>query len=95
VLQHGQRRQGLKLVPGMVFIIKLKLNAGKRETKQLADGWTVVTKDRSLTAQFEKMVAVTPLGSEVLTAWPGYPGNYAPFCKMRHGYTAARINEQF
>lgn len=45
------------------------LNAGKRDTKQLADGWTVVTKDRSLSAQWEHMVAVTEEGFEVLTAW--------------------------
>ena len=70
VLHYGQRGQGLRLEAGMVFTIEPMLNAGKRETKQLADGWTVVTKDRSLSAQFEHMVAVTPAGYEVLTPWP-------------------------
>ena len=78
VLHYGQRGQGLKLEAGMVFTIEPMLNAGKRETKQLNDGWTVVTKDRSLSAQFEHMVAVTPEGYEVLTAWPGGTGAYAP-----------------
>lgn len=54
----------------MVFTIEPMLNAGSRETRQLADGWTVVTKDRSLSAQWEHMVAVTAEGYEVLTAWP-------------------------
>jgi len=61
----------------MVFTIEPMLNAGRRETRQLADGWTVVTRDRSLSAQWEHMVAVTPEGYEVLTPWPegfgGYP----------------------
>ncbi len=70
VLHYGQRGQGLRLEPGMVFTIEPMLNAGRRETKQLADGWTVVTRDRSLSAQFEHMVAVTPSGHEVLTPWP-------------------------
>lgn len=74
VLHYGQRGQGLTLEVGMVFTIEPMLNAGKRETKQLADGWTVVTRDRSLSAQFEHMVAVTPSGYEVLTAWPGDTG---------------------
>ena len=67
VLHYGQRGQGLRLEAGMVFTIEPMLNAGKRETRQLADGWTVVTKDRSLSAQWEHMVAVTEEGCEVLT----------------------------
>ncbi|TXT38628.1 MAG: methionyl aminopeptidase [Comamonadaceae bacterium] len=70
--------QGVKLEAGMVFTIEPMLNAGQRETKQLPDKWTVVTKDRSLSAQFEHMVAVTPSGYEVLTSWPGGTGAYAP-----------------
>ncbi|EPU1283699.1 type I methionyl aminopeptidase, partial [Pseudomonas aeruginosa] len=46
------------------------LNAGRPETKEMPDGWTVVTKDRSLSAQWEHMVLVTAQGYEVLTAWP-------------------------
>ena len=76
VLHYGQRGLGLTLEPGMVFTIEPMLNAGGRETKQLADGWTVVTKDRSLSAQWEHMVAVTHDGYEVLTAWPGGAGAY-------------------
>ncbi len=70
VLHYGRRGEGLRLVPGMVFTIEPMLNAGRRETRQLPDGWTVVTQDRSLSAQFEHMVAVTPSGYEVLTPWP-------------------------
>ena len=77
VLHYGQRGQGLKLELGMVFTIEPMLNAGKRDTRQLQDGWTVVTKDRSLSAQWEHMVAVTPSGCEVLTAWPEDTGSYA------------------
>ena len=76
VLHYGQRGLGLTLEPGMVFTIEPMLNAGGRETKQLADGWTVVTRDRSLSAQWEHMVAVTHDGYEVLTAWPGGTGAY-------------------
>ncbi|KQR62548.1 type I methionyl aminopeptidase [Acidovorax sp. Leaf160] len=74
VLHYGQPGTGLKLEAGMVFTIEPMLNAGRRETRKLADGWTVVTKDRSLSAQWEHMVAVTPDGYEVLTAWPGGTG---------------------
>ena len=76
VLHYGRRGQGLRLEAGMVFTIEPMLNAGQRETKELADGWTVVTKDRSLSAQWEHMVAVTGSGYEVLTAWPGGTGAY-------------------
>jgi len=71
VLHYGQRGEGLTLEAGMVFTIEPMLNAGQRGTRQLADGWTVVTKDGSLSAQWEHMVAVTPEGCEVLTAWAG------------------------
>jgi methionyl aminopeptidase len=76
VLHYGQRGQGLRLEPGIVFTIEPMLNAGRRDTRQLADGWTVVTKDRSLSAQWEHMVAVTEEGYEVLTVWPGGTGAY-------------------
>ncbi|MBS0341212.1 MAG: type I methionyl aminopeptidase [Proteobacteria bacterium] len=78
VLHYGRRGEGLRLEAGMVFTIEPMLNAGKRDTRQLADGWTVVTRDKSLSAQWEHMVAVTPEGYEVLTAWPGGTGSYAP-----------------
>ncbi len=76
VLHYGRRGEGLKLEPGMVFTIEPMLNAGRRETRQLQDGWTVVTRDRSLSAQWEHMVAVTPDGYEVLTPWPGGTRTY-------------------
>ncbi|MDR3368093.1 type I methionyl aminopeptidase [Rhodoferax sp.] len=76
VLHYGRRGEGLKLEPGMVFTIEPMLNAGKRETKELPDGWTVVTKDRSLSAQWEHMVAVTPFGYEVLTPWSDATASY-------------------
>jgi methionyl aminopeptidase len=78
VHHFGKPGTGLVLEPGMVFTIEPMLNAGRAETKQLADGWTVVTKDRSLSAQWEHMVAVTADGYEVLTAWPDGTGAYAP-----------------
>ena len=78
VLHYGNRGEGIRLEPGMVFTIEPMLNAGKRDTRELADGWTVVTKDRSLSAQWEHMVAVTPDGYEVLTPWPGGAGAYPP-----------------
>lgn len=76
VLHYGQRGEGLKLQAGMVFTIEPMLNAGKRDIRHLSDGWTVVTKDRSLSAQWEHMVAVTPEGYDVLTTWPGGTGAY-------------------
>jgi len=77
VLHYGRRGEGLKLEPGMIFTIEPMLNAGGRETKELPDGWTVVTRDRSLSAQWEHMVAVTPEEYDVLTPWPGGTGAYA------------------
>ena len=78
VLHYGRRGEGPELKEGMVFTIEPMLNAGKREIRQLADGWTVTTKDRSLSAQWEHMVAVTRDGHEVLTAWPDGTGDYPP-----------------
>ena len=77
VLHYGRRGEGLKLEAGMVFTIEPMLNAGRRETRELPDGWTVVTKDHSLSAQWEHMVAVTDTGFEVLTPWPDEDGSYA------------------
>ncbi|MBT2334373.1 type I methionyl aminopeptidase [Variovorax paradoxus] len=76
VLHYGQRGQGLRLQEGMVFTIEPMLNAGTRETRELPDGWTVVTRDHSLSAQWEHMVAVTADGFEVLTPWPEGTGPY-------------------
>lgn len=70
VLHYGRGGEGLTLVPGMVFTIEPMINAGKAATTSLPDGWTVVTKDRSLSAQWEHMVVVTEEGYDVLTRWP-------------------------
>ncbi len=67
VLHYGQPDTGLTLEPGMIFTIEPMINAGRREVRVLPDGWTVVTKDRSLSAQWEHTVLVTETGVEVLT----------------------------
>lgn len=64
----GKRGLGLRLAPGMAFTIEPMLNEGSAEVEQLADGWTVVTKDGGLSAQFEHTVLVTEAGCEVLTS---------------------------
>lgn len=71
VLHYGRPDTGEVLVPGMVFTIEPMINLGRRETRLLPDGWTVVTRDHSLSAQWEHTVAVTEDGCEVLTRLPG------------------------
>ncbi len=70
ILHYGRRGTGLELQAGMIFTIEPMINAGKRHVKLLADNWTVVTKDRSLSAQWEHTVLVTDKGYEVLTKRP-------------------------
>ncbi|MDF3933552.1 type I methionyl aminopeptidase [Pseudomonas citronellolis] len=70
VLHYGKPGHGLRLEPGMLFTIEPMLNAGRGECRVLADGWTVVSRDGSLSAQWEHMVAVTDSGFEVLSLWP-------------------------
>jgi len=67
VLHYGQPGTGLELVEGMTFTVEPMVNAGRRQVKLLRDGWTVVTKDHSLSAQWEHTVLVTAEGVEVLT----------------------------
>jgi methionyl aminopeptidase len=67
VLHYGKPGEGLRLKPGMCFTIEPMVNAGKRFIKVLPDGWTVVTKDRSLSAQWEHTILVTETGHEILT----------------------------
>jgi methionyl aminopeptidase len=67
VLHYGSPGTGIELRPGMTITVEPMLNAGKRHVKLLADGWTVVTKDHSLSAQWEHTVLVTDSGFEVLT----------------------------
>ncbi len=73
VLHYGRPGTLDELVPGMVFTIEPMINAGGREIRELGDGWTIVTKDRSLSAQWEHTVAVTESGYEVLTLSAGSP----------------------
>ena len=67
VLHYGKAGTGELLVPGMIFTIEPMVNAGKRDVKLLPDGWTVVTKDHSLSAQWEHTILITDTGHEVLT----------------------------
>jgi methionyl aminopeptidase len=67
VLHYGERDTGVELRPGMTFTIEPMINAGKRHVRLLPDGWTVVTKDHSLSAQWEHTVLVTEQSVEVLT----------------------------
>jgi len=71
ILHYGKSGKGLELRAGMTFTIEPMINQGKRHTRLLADEWTVVTKDRSLTAQWEHTVLVTDDGYELLTLAPG------------------------
>ena len=74
VLHYGKPGTLEELVPGMVFTIEPMINAGRREVKEHGnDGWTIVTKDHSLSAQWEHTVLVTPTGYEVMTLSAGSP----------------------
>ncbi len=72
VLHYGKPGTREELKPGMTFTIEPMVNLGKRHVKVLPDAWTVVTKDRSLSAQWEHTLLVTDDGFEVLTALPGH-----------------------
>jgi methionyl aminopeptidase len=73
VLHYGTPATGMKLQPGMTFTIEPMINAGRKDIRQLGDGWTIVTKDHSLSAQWEHTVLVTETGYEVLTLSAGSP----------------------
>jgi methionyl aminopeptidase len=73
ILHYGRPGTGLKLTPGMTFTVEPMINAGKRDIRQLADGWTIVTADHSLSAQWEHTVLVTEDAFEVLTVSAGSP----------------------
>jgi methionyl aminopeptidase len=73
ILHYGEPGEGVILEPGMLFTIEPMINLGKPHVKILADGWTAVTRDRELSAQFEHTVGVTETGCEIFTASPaGY-----------------------
>lgn len=71
VLHYGERGTGMELMPGLTFTIEPMINAGRPDVKLLPDGWTVVTRDHSLSAQWEHTVLVTDSGYEVLTVVAG------------------------
>ena len=67
ILHYGSKNTGMELKPGMTFTIEPMINAGKFEVKMLDDGWTAVTKDKSLSAQFEHTLGITENGYEIFT----------------------------
>jgi len=73
VLHYGRPGSGLVLEAGMTFTIEPMINAGRADIRALADGWTIVTKDHSLSAQYEHTVLVTDEGYEVMTVSAGMP----------------------
>jgi methionyl aminopeptidase len=70
ILHYGRRGEGILLKPGMFFTIEPMINLGRPHVKILSDGWTAVTRDRSLSAQFEHSIGVTETGCEVFTLSP-------------------------
>ena len=78
VLHYGRPGTGLKLEPGMIFTVEPMINAGKPDIRQLGDGWTIVTKDHALSAQWEHTVLVADRGYEVLTVSAGAPPPFHP-----------------
>ncbi len=79
ILHYGARGEGPRMERGMLFTIEPMINLGKPQVKILSDGWTAVTRDRSLSAQFEHTVGVTDTGVEVFTLSPG--GLFYPLAK--------------
>ena len=67
ILHYGLPGEGMRLEPGMIFTIEPMINAGRYETKILSDGWTAVTRDKSLSAQFEHSIGVTDDAPEIFT----------------------------
>lgn len=73
ILHYGRKGTGEQFLPGMIFTVEPMINAGRREIRAMNDGWTIRTKDRSLSAQWEHTILVTETGYEVLTISPGMP----------------------
>jgi methionyl aminopeptidase len=71
ILHYGRWGEGVRLKPGMFFTVEPMINLGKPQVKILSDGWTAVTRDRSLSAQFEHTIGVTEDACEVFTYSPG------------------------
>ncbi|MEM9105932.1 MAG: type I methionyl aminopeptidase [Pseudomonadota bacterium] len=76
ILHYGRAHEGVEMREGMIFTIEPMINLGKPHVKVLSDGWTAVTRDRSLTAQYEHSVGVTADGCEIFTLSPA--GQFAP-----------------
>ncbi|MCX7662678.1 MAG: type I methionyl aminopeptidase [Tepidimonas fonticaldi] len=73
VLHYGRPGTGMEIRPGMTFTIEPMINQGRREIREMGDGWTIITKDRSLSAQWEHTVLCTEDGYEILTRSAGMP----------------------
>lgn len=71
ILHYGNPNEGVEMRPGMIFTIEPMINLGRPHVKVLSDGWTAVTRDRSLSAQYEHTVGVTETGCEIFTLSPG------------------------
>ncbi|WP_099866494.1 type I methionyl aminopeptidase [Pararhizobium haloflavum] len=71
ILHYGRANEGPEMRPGMIFTVEPMINLGKPHVKVLADGWTAVTRDRSLSAQYEHTIGVTETGCEIFTLSPG------------------------
>jgi methionyl aminopeptidase len=84
VLHYGRRGDGPELRPGMLFTVEPMINLGRPQVKILSDGWTAVTRDRSLSAQFEHTVGVTETGVEVFTYSPKGLDNPSAPAAPRH-----------
>ena len=67
ILHYGEEKQGTKLIEGMFFTIEPMINLGKKDILILDDGWTAVTRDKKLSAQYEHTIGVTKTGYEVFT----------------------------
>ncbi len=76
ILHFGKRGQGQPLLPGMIFTIEPMINLGRPDVALLSDGWTAVTRDRSLSAQYEHCIGVTEMGYEIFTQSP--TGQHTP-----------------
>ena len=76
-MHYGKAGTGIEIEPGMIFTIEPMINAGKAAISALNDGWTIVTRDRSLSAQWEHTILVTQTGHEILTLSAGAPAKPA------------------
>ena len=76
ILHFGRRGQGERLLPGMIFTVEPMVNLGRMDVALLADGWTAVTRDRSLSAQYEHSIGITETGVEIFTLSP--TGQHTP-----------------